>query len=840
MNFFAFPLRAVGFATSSVRPGLATCAQAYPVAAVVGMPRMQLYGERRGGAQGPVVRRLAAVVACSGMLALSVACGPKNQPPPKPPEDPAASAEPFENPGGMWMPSQLADQKDTLTNLGVELPLTDPTAFPLGAVVSLGGCSASFVSPKGLVITNHHCVTGYLQRNSTPDANLLEDGYLAGTLAEEKPGGPSARVYVTQSIKDVTDKVLAGTADIQDDAQRSAAISARVIEVQSACDAKDPTTACEVASYFDGAQFFEIEKLEIRDVRLVYAPHHGVGVFGGDVDNWRWPRHTGDYSFLRAYVGPDGKPADPSPNNVPYQPKHFLKVASTPLSAGDFVMVAGYPGRTYRLKTAAEVDAAVSWRYPRDVARYDELIAILEGLGKTDKALAIKTASSLKRLHNYRINFQGMIDGLQGGGLAKRKAELEGQLQAWIDEDPERKKTWGTVLADMNAAHEKQQAKRDHDAAVGDLLRAGEMLELGMSLAAIAIVRETLGAEHPVTNEALSEVEQDLVSFDEQFDPRIDSALLTHAATRAAALPEGQRPDAVLAAFLGDKTWAKVTKATDDAGRRAVIAPAVEKMVAKTKLATAAQRDKLLQTLTPDTLAKSRDPMLVAVHRMIEAVRDVEERKAAYEGAMARLRPQYVAALRALSPDPLAPDANGTLRISYGTVRGYQPEGQGQPYTPFTTISGMVAKHTGEEPFAAPADVLEAAKAGQWGPYADEAIGELPVDFLADLDITGGNSGSATINAKGELVGLAFDGNYESIASDWLFIPSVTRSIHVDIRYVLWLMDAVDGADHLLTEMGVTPSLPADAGQQAPAAAANEAPKPGRAAAGAESAAAGG
>jgi len=743
------------------------------------------------------------------------------------------------------MPSQLADQKETLTTLGVELPLTDPTAFPLGAVVSLGGCSASFVSPKGLVVTNHHCVTGYLQRNSTPDTNLLVDGYLAATLADEKPGGPSARVYVTQSITDVTDKVLAGTESIPDDAQRSAAISARVVEVQAACDAKDPTTACEVASYFAGAQYFEIEKLEIRDVRLVYSPHHGVGVFGGDVDNWRWPRHTGDYSFLRAYVGPDGKPADPSPNNVPYQPEHYLKVASTPLAAGDFVMVAGYPGRTYRLKTASEVDAAVGWRYPRDVARYEELIAILEGLGKTDEALAIKTASSLKRLHNYRINFQGMIDGLQGGGLAKRKAELEGQLQAWIDEDPERKKTWGTVLADMKAAHEKQQAKRDHDAAVGDLLRAGELLEMGMSMAAIAIVRETLGDEHPITGEARAEIERDLVSFDEKFDPRIDTALLAHAVARAAALPEGQRPDEVLAAFLGDKNWAKVQKAADDAGRRAVITAAVGKMVAKTKLAKAAQRDKLLATLTVDKLGKSRDPMLVAVQRMIEAVRAVEERKAAYEGAMARLRPQYVAALRAFTPDPLAPDANSTLRISYGTVRGYQADGQAEPYAPFTTVSQMVAKHTGEEPFAVPANVLDAVKAGQWGPYADEAIGELPVDFLADLDITGGNSGSATINAKGELVGLAFDGNYESIASDWLFIPSVTRSIHVDIRYVLWMMDAVDGADHLLTEMGVTPSLPAEGGapagaEAAPAAAANDAPQPGRPAADASSAAAGG
>lgn len=755
-----------------------------------------------------------------------LACGPK-QVAPTPPAEPGAVAEAFENPGGMWMPAQLADHAETLQGLGVQLPagaLTDPTAFPLGAVVSLGGCSASFVSPEGLVVTNHHCATGYLQRNSTPDANLLQDGYLAKTTADEKPGGSGSRIYVTQSITDVTGQVLAGTAEMTGDAERAAAIAAKKIQLETQCSAKDPTTSCVVASYFDGAQFFEIERLEIRDVRLVYAPHHGIGVFGGDVDNWRWPRHTGDYSFIRAYVGPDGKPADPSPDNVPYQPKHFLKVASEPLAQGDFVMVAGYPGRTYRLKTAGEVDSAVSWRYPRDIVRYDELIGLLEGLGQDDPALAIKAASQLKRLKNYRTNFQGMMDGLREGGLAAKKADLEEQLQAWIDEDPERKAKYGTVLADMAKATAALAQHRDHDAAVRELLRASSLMQVAQSIAAVALIADAMGADHPLVAEARAELEGSLRRTTEGFDPRLDTALLTQAADRAAALPEGQRPDDVLAAVLGKKGWSKTQAAADPAARKAAIETAVAGIIKRTKLASEDKRAAMAEGLTKKQLDKSRDPILVAIRSMLPAMTAVEQRRAEYEGAMARLRPAYVDALRQFTPTPLAPDANGTLRITYGTVRGYKPTPEAETYTPFTTVEQMVAKHTGEEPFAAPQSILDAVKRGEWGPYADEAVGALPLDFLADLDITGGNSGSATLNARGELVGLAFDGNYESIASDWLFLPPVTRSIHVDVRYILWVMDAVDDADHLLVEMGVTPSIGAGAaaGEKAapPAAAA--------------------
>ncbi|MEM7156451.1 MAG: S46 family peptidase [Myxococcota bacterium] len=751
---------------------------------------------------------------------------------------PAAEPFAFENPGGMWMPSQLGegDHKETLEKLGVSFPaeaLTDPTAFPLGAVVSLGGCSASFVSPEGLVITNHHCAIGYLQKNSTPDNNLIKDGYLAQTKADELPGGPRARIYVSTAFTDVTDQILDGLSDIADNQARIDELTRRRLAAKDTCEAGKEDTRCVVASYFEGAQFIQIEQLEIKDVRLVYAPHAGIGVFGGEVDNWQWPRHTGDYTFLRAYVGPDGKPAAPSADNVPYSPPHHLKIATEPLAEGDFAMVAGYPGRTYRLKTAAEVRSAVDWRYPTLIERYDQYIALYEALGRENPALAIKATPRLRGLANYRTNFQGMLDGLSKGGLADEKAKVEGELQAWIDGDPERQAKYGTVLADMAALQEAGKATRDYDSSVREILRASSLLGTALTIRELATQRELPADQRRpgFGDEEIAAMEAGLEGRAAAYDPTLDRAVLKLALTRAAKLPDEQRPSAILEALLG-----KAGSGSDL--DEAAVDKALGKLFSKTKLGDAEGVAKAAATKLKK-LDRSRDPMLKAAATIELVVEEVEVRTKENDGALASLRPQYIAALREFTGSSMAPDANGTLRISYGTVRGYQKDGAAEPYVPFTSISEMVAKHTGEEPFAAPEGIVAAAQVKDFGPYADATLGELPVNFLADLDITGGNSGSATLNARGELIGLAFDGNYESIASDWLFVPEVTRSIHVDIRYVLWIMDAVDNADHLITEMGLTPSLPSEGTPAAdPAAAPAAAPAEAPAAAPAEAPAA--
>ena len=328
------------------------------------------------------------------------------------PVDPPKTS--FENPGGMWLPEQLAMQADAMKQAGFTIDaatLTKPTEFPLGAVVSLGGCSASFVSADGLIVTNHHCVTGALQFNATKDKNTIVDGFLARTRADEKSAGPSQRVFVTQSLKDVTKELRDGLGAMTDDLVRYQTIEDRSKKIVAECEKGREGIRCSVEKFFGGAEYRLIEQLEIRDVRLVYAPPEGVGNYGGEIDNWRWPRHTGDFSFLRAYVKKDGTPGDFSADNVPYKPKHVLTLAKAPLRQGDAVMVAGYPARTNRLTTAAEMTAAIDSDIPYIIDYCEKYLAILETLAKSDPDLAIKGETYIRGLANALTNYKGQLEG---------------------------------------------------------------------------------------------------------------------------------------------------------------------------------------------------------------------------------------------------------------------------------------------------------------------------------------------------------------------------------------------------------------------------------------------
>ncbi|MCG8424332.1 MAG: S46 family peptidase [Proteobacteria bacterium] len=699
------------------------------------------------------------------------------------------------------MPQQLGDHADTLRSLGLELDvenLTDPLSPTLAAIVSLGGCSASFVSPDGLVITNYHCVQGALQYHSTPEDNLVETGFLAATRADEKWNGPSARVYVTQGFSKVTDRVLGGLDQISDDRKRYDEIDARKKKLVAECEKNRPHMRCTVSSYFRGAEFYLIERLQIRDVRLVYAPHRGIGWYGGDDDNWMWPRHTGDYSFYRAYVGKDGQPADYSKDNVPYRPKHWLKVASKPLRKGDLVMVAGYPVRTQRHQTAAEVKEAVEWSYPRRIAMFDEYLAKLHEVKKIDKETEIKATMWIFGLENVVKNHRGMMEGLVKGGLAAARSKLQQDLTAWIKADPARRDKYGTVLAEMEALDADRKKTRDRDADLGSIFFVA-MFRSADTLVRMAEERTKPDAkrEERYQERNWKRIEAGLRTLERHYNRHLDRAMLTLTLQRAARHP--QRNGDWLKIILGEGPY-------DNAS----IERTVNRLYEETKLEDTETRVALFTKATTEELEASKDPFIALAIAMRPLFKKFEEREKRYTGAMSLLKPRYIAALREFSRGSIAPDANGTLRITYGTVRGYRPRPSAEVYEPFTVVSQMAQKHTGKEPFAAPRALLDAVTAKRFGRYVASDVGEVPVNFLADLDTTGGNSGSATINSRGELVGLLFDGNYESMASDWLFIPELTRSIHLDIRYALWIMDAVDRAHHLLREMGVAPAFAAE------------------------------
>jgi hypothetical protein len=736
-------------------------------------------------------------------LAVAVGCGSAARPtetattsPSPAPSAPGA----FENPGGMWMPRQLASHAATLRRLGLELDpavLSDPLSPPLAAVVSLGGCSASFVSPEGLIVTNHHCVQTALQYNATPQANLVEDGYLARTRADEKWNGPAARVYVTQAFTDVTAKILDGLDAIADDGKRFAELESRQKALIAACEKDRPHLRCSVESFFRGAEHYLIEQLEIRDVRLVYAPPRGMGAFGGDIDNWMWPRHAGDFAFYRAYVGADGKPADHAAANVPYRPAHHLKIATRPLAKGDLVMVAGYPARTYRHRTAEEVTFAAEGWYPERIAFFDEYIAALRELSKQSEELAIKAHTWITRFENSVKNYRGTLANLEQGALARNKQERERALRAWIEADAARRARYGDALDRMSALHAEERAAYQHDSDFSRLIQP-ELINAAMMIVRMAEERARPDGERdPAYQERNGpRLEASLRSMSRRYDRKLDQLLLSLGLRRAARHADANR--AWLALAVGKDRF-------DDATVDATVAAAVERLYAGTRLADEAVRVELLKTATTDSLRKSKDSLLLLALALRPTARAIEERDERRKGALAAVEPRYMEAMRAFTGGEVAPDANATLRVTYGTVRGYRPRPDADVYEPFTVLSGMVAKHTGQEPFDAPERVMAAARAGRFGPYADRALGEVPVDFLADTDITGGNSGSPTLDARGELTGLVFDSNYEAMSSDWQFMPQLSRSIHVDIRYALWMLDMVEGAGALLQEMGVTP-----------------------------------
>ena len=384
---------------------------------------------------------------------------------------------------GMWMPQQMPELGAKLKALGFKgdpKEFADLTGQPMGAVVSLGGCTASFVSPDGLIVTNHHCAAGALQFNSTPQRNLLLDGFLAKTREEELPNGPGSRVFVTTSVVDVTGALLDGIPPKATDRERYDVIDRREKERVAACEKGGQR--CRVASYFGGLKYFEIAQMEIRDVRLVYAPADMIGRFGGETDNWRWPRHTGDWSFLRAYVGKDGKPAAFSKENVPFQPKHWLKVSGAGIKPGDLVFVAGYPGRTQRHQTYAQVKETTEWTMPRSIRLAQEQLAILDQLTKKDPAVALKIAGRVLGLNNNLTNQKGMLEGLvKGGSLAKKQA-MEKELEAWIESDPGRQTKYGDVLPALRALQAQSEKTRERDATLFNVLGSSGYLGAAQSL----------------------------------------------------------------------------------------------------------------------------------------------------------------------------------------------------------------------------------------------------------------------------------------------------------------------------------------------------------------------
>jgi hypothetical protein len=698
---------------------------------------------------------------------------------------------------GMWMPQQVPALADELKKLGLQLDpnsFADLTAFPMGAIVSLGGCSASFVSPEGLVATNHHCVAGMLQYNSTKENDLLKNGFLAKDKSQEIEASPGSRMFVTQSIEDVTKQILAPFPARTSDAERARTITRRRRQMIDECE-KGGGKRCVVASFFEGGQYLKITQMEIRDVRLVYAPAQGVGNFGDETDNWMWPRHTGDFGFLRAYVGRDGKPADHSKDNVPYRPKHWLKISTRNLNPDDLVMVIGTPGVTKRHVTVSEVEAAEAFELPTSV-RYRRMLAeILQARGKDDRDIALKNASRIAGLENYLKKHTGTLEAFERGDYADAKKERDAQDRAALTGELAAK--YQAAEKELLALIEKERATRDRDLVLSWLYTSSPMLSQANTMYRLSVekTKNDLDRAEAYTERNRKNLLSGVVRNRRNMEPGSDRAGLRAFLLEATKLPADQRIPPVDAALA----------ATGQSSAEAQVDALLDRLYASTQIGNAEAETKMLEETTAQLRAR-KDSMIEFAASLREFAAKVDEAELAYSGAMSRIRPVMLDALRVARGGRLYPDANGTLRFGFGQVKGYEPR-DAVWYSAQTDVNGVLQKDTGEVPFDSPKRLLERAKAKEFGPYVDPELKRLPVAFISTNVVTNGSSGSATLNAWGELCGLAFDSNWEGVGSDYVVEEEITRTIHVDSRYMLWVMDAVDNADNLLTEMGITPQL---------------------------------
>ncbi|SFU86310.1 S46 family peptidase [Pseudoduganella namucuonensis] len=689
---------------------------------------------------------------------------------------------------GQWQPHQLPQLKAELKRVGIAIPaeqLADLAKHPMSAIVATPGCSASFVSPHGLVVTNHHCAYGAIQRNATPERNYIADGFLAKTREQELPAGPNMLVYVTDKVENVSARVLEGMGGADGKAMSGKArhelAQKRIKALIAECET-DKMYRCSVPSFHRGAEYYRIRQMMIRDVRLVYAPSDKIGNYGGDIDNYEWPRHTGDYSFLRAYVGKDGRPADPSPDNVPYHSRDYLAVSAEGLKNGDPILLAGYPGKTSRYKLPVEIRHARDRAYPLLAAEYQADLDTIAAATRGDAAGEVRYASEVKTINNRMKKTLGLLDGFARKDLAAVKDAQDAEFRAWYGRQAN---VSPTMLAELDAAIAADMALADEEFA-WSVATNSDLLKSAMKLHRLALERAKPNAERKAgfQERDVSFIKAAQTRMEQSFAAGVDEAryaagLRRYAALAAASHPQGL--DALLPAAAG-----------------------VPALYAKTRLGQTAERLALMDR-DAAAFAASDDAFVKLAVGLHGVAMSLEERRMEVDGNLERVIPQYMGAVIAWKKSqgkPVYPDANYTLRVTYGTVAPYSPR-DGLTKGPFTTAEGIVEKHTGKEPFIAPQKLVDAVKARRYGQFKDPVLGTVPVNFLTTADTTGGNSGSAVMNKRGELVGLNFDSTYESITKDWYFDTAITRAIHLDIRYMLWVMKEVDGADNLLREMTI-------------------------------------
>ncbi len=698
---------------------------------------------------------------------------------------------------GMWLPIHIkrlnhADMKKAGLKLSAEELYSINNSSLKDAIVSLGGfCTGEIISKEGLMLTNHHCGYDAIQTHSTVEKDYLTNGFWAMKREDELPNKGLTAAFLVR-MEDVTAKVVSQLNSGMSEPERNKKIAEIFKQLKEEAE-KGTHYNATVKSFFDGNEFYLFVYETFRDVRLVGAPPSSIGKFGGDTDNWMWPRHTGDFSMFRVYAGKDGKPADYSKDNVPLTPKHHLPVSLSGVKQGDFSMIFGYPGRTNRYLTSHGVKLALEVTNPHRIKVRAKKLAIMKEDMDASDAVRIQYASKYAQISNYWKYFIGQSQGLKRLKVSDKKEAEESEFTSWVNKHDSSQVKYGNALKDVADGFEDARRFKISEAYWQEAVFGVELHEMAMGFMPLAEALKSNPRNEEAIKEATEEVKAALDPFFKDYnvgtDQKLFGAMLKMYYDN---VPANQHPE--ILKMVGDKYKKDFSKYA-------------EFVFAKSRFTSKDKINALLAFNNADSITK--DPAYGCIMSFMENYRgNIAPALRTATGKIDKGNRLYVAGLLSMQKNSrkFYPNANSTMRMTYGNVLDYIPR-DGAHYSYFTTLDGIMEKedNTNEE-FVVPKRLRELYEKKDYGQYAENGV--LKVAFISNNDITGGNSGSPVINAKGELIGCAFDGNWEAMSGDIAFEPTFQRTISVDIRYVLFIVDKYAGATHLVNEMTIVRNTP--------------------------------
>jgi hypothetical protein len=690
---------------------------------------------------------------------------------------------------GMWLLSLIGQMNmDEMTEMGLQLTaeqiysINQASLKDAVGALDRGSCTAELVSPDGLLLTNHHCGYGEIQNHSSLENDYLKDGFWAMTREEELPNEGKTITFLVR-MEEVTDRIVPELNEqmgMQERASRVRSLTEEIVREATEGNAFE----ARVRSMFNGNRYFLFVKQTYRDVRLVGAPPESIGKFGFDTDNWMWPRHTGDFSIFRVYTAPDGSPADYSPDNVPLKPKHYLPISMKGYEKGDFAMVLGYPGSTSRYMTSWEIQESLEIDHPiRIQVRGIKQDIMMEDMMASEK-VRIQYASKYDRSSNYWKNSIGMSQALKKLKITEKKQKEEADFSAWVNQDDGRKALYGNALSDIQTAVE---GRRDLEIAESYIdeayFRGMETVLFGRYLRELQMVLSDPEPDPELIGRLTAYLKENAEGFFKDYNAPTDKKVMT---AMIAILIDELDDEYLPSSILEVKS-----KYKGDAAKY------VDNYFKKSILTDQTRYNAFMDN--PSLKVLEKDPGYQAVLAS-QKLYEVVGRMAQFEESYQRGARLYLKGFMEMHPDrDYYSDANSTMRMNYGVVGDYYPR-DAVLYKHYTTLEGVMEK---EDPnnfeFVVSDRLKEFYQNKDYGPYG--VNGSMNVCFTTNNDITGGNSGSPVMNANGELIGIAFDGNWEAMSGDVAFEPELQKCINVDIRYVLFVIDKYAGAGHLVDEM---------------------------------------